>query len=144
MANLKEYYLGQNYNCAESILRSANDRLNLGLDEKALKMVAGCGGGFGSGGTCGTLCASIAVLSLLFVDKKAHETEGLREKCIEFYHRFESQWGSVDCRVIKAMNNRDDGSRCFITVEACEALLDELVAKHKADIILNTDKEKKE
>ncbi len=144
MANLREYYLDQNYNCAESILRSANDRLDLGLDEKALKLVAGCGGGFGCGGTCGTLCASEAVLSLLFVDQKAHETEGLREKCIEFYRRFESQWGSVNCSVIKAMNNRDDGSRCFITLEACEALLNELIAKHKAEIRFKTDKEKKE
>ena len=36
MEKVKEYYLGGNFNCAESVLRAANDEYGLGLDEKAL------------------------------------------------------------------------------------------------------------
>ena len=42
----KQYY-DQDYNCAETILRAANDEYQLGLDEAALRLAAGFGGGMG-------------------------------------------------------------------------------------------------
>ena len=38
-------YYDADYNCAESILRGGNDAYGLGLDENALKVIAGFGGG---------------------------------------------------------------------------------------------------
>ena len=61
-----DFYMNQNYNCGECILRAANKAYDLGLDERALKLASGFGAGMGCGNTCGALSAAMSVLSLLF------------------------------------------------------------------------------
>lgn len=36
-----DFYMNQNYNCGECILRAANKAYDLGLDERALKLASG-------------------------------------------------------------------------------------------------------
>ena len=38
-----DFYMNQNYNCGECILRAANKAYNLDLDERALKLASGSG-----------------------------------------------------------------------------------------------------
>ena len=40
-----DFYMNQNYNCGECILRAANKAYDLGLDERALKLASGFGAG---------------------------------------------------------------------------------------------------
>ena len=42
-----DFYMNQNYNCGECILRAANKAYNLDLDERALKLASGFGAGMG-------------------------------------------------------------------------------------------------
>ncbi len=42
-----DFYMNQNYNCGECILRAANKAYDLGLDERALKLASGFGTGMG-------------------------------------------------------------------------------------------------
>ena len=42
-----DFYMNQNYNCGECILRAANKAYDLGLDERALKLASGFGAGMG-------------------------------------------------------------------------------------------------
>lgn len=79
-----DFYMNQNYNCGECILRAANKAYDLGLDERGLKLASGFGAGMGCGNTCGALSAAMSVLSLLFCGDKAHETEGFKELCAAY------------------------------------------------------------
>ena len=42
---LRRYYLEKDYNCAETILRAANEEYHLGLNEDSFRLVSGFGGG---------------------------------------------------------------------------------------------------
>lgn len=42
-----DFYMNQNYNCGECILRAANKAYDLGLDERGLKLASGFGAGHG-------------------------------------------------------------------------------------------------
>lgn len=44
---LRRYYLEKDYNCAETILRAANEEYHLGLNEDSFRLVSGFGGGMG-------------------------------------------------------------------------------------------------
>ncbi len=45
----EKYYLEGDYNCAEAILRAANDACALGLREDALRLAGGFGGAWAAG-----------------------------------------------------------------------------------------------
>ena len=69
----------EDYNCAEKILYGANQAYNLGLDQKALKVSAGFGGGMGLSLVCGALTGAIMVLGVMFVKEKAHESTRIKD-----------------------------------------------------------------
>ena len=59
-----EYFAGLKGNCAESILRTLRDRLNMDLSDDQLAMATGFGGGMGAGCACGALTGAIMAVSL--------------------------------------------------------------------------------
>ncbi len=58
----RNYFLEQDCNCAESVLRAANDTYQLGVSQEDITLVSAFGGGMGCGKTCGALCGAMAVL----------------------------------------------------------------------------------
>ena len=128
MASLNEkidsYYLEKDYNCAESTLRIMNDEYGLGLDEDALKLVGGFGAGMGCGSSCGVLCAGIAALSRVLIKERSHEDPANKETCGAFTQAFEKEMGSCMCAKLKEKYFREDGTRCYQTVEKGAALLE--------------------
>ena len=94
-------YLEQDYNCAESVLRAANQEYGLGLKEEALRLVAGFGGGMGCGEVCGALSGLIAALSEMRVRDRAHTTPGFSEECAEWVASFEKKTGGLRCCELK-------------------------------------------
>ena len=50
---VKKYYLEQRRNCAESLLRAANEAYGLNLTEADFALLSGFGGGMGCGSVCG-------------------------------------------------------------------------------------------
>ena len=95
------YKIEKDLNCAETILYSANEVYNLGLDAQALKLAAGFGGGMGVDTTCGALTGAVMVLSRIFTKEKAHATPRLKELCAEFLEEYRRQMGSIDCKPLK-------------------------------------------
>ena len=103
-------------------MRAANEEYGLGLDEGALKLMAGFGGGMGCGGVCGALSGGIAALSKLRVSDRAHTTPGFSGECARLVAAFEEKAGSCQCSELKARFFRE-GTRCLDTVEiGCQAL----------------------
>jgi len=62
-------YGNVNMNCAERILRGANEAYGLGLSDEALKVSAPFGGGMGIGSVCGAITGAIMVLSVKYCDR---------------------------------------------------------------------------
>lgn len=121
MDRVKEYYLGQCYNCAESVLRAANDEYQLGLDEKALVTAGGFGGGMACGSSCGALCGAIQALGAKMLSEgRAADCPGFRDQCAGYYRAFEEALGSTQCRDLKG---KHAGVRCSAVVEKAYELL---------------------
>lgn len=119
-----DYFITQDYNCAETILMAANDTYGLGLREQDFKMVSAFGGGLGCEKTCGALCGVLAVLGCLKVTGRAHATENFKELCANFVQKFENDLGSIDCDALK-LKYRDEETRCLKTVALAARALEE-------------------
>ena len=123
---LHEYYIEKDYNCAEAVLRAANEEYRLGLDETAYHLVGGFGGGMGCGSSCGALCSSIAVIGRLLIEERAHATEGFKDKCADFCRRFTETLGSTECSILKE-TYMEGPNRCLKTVELAYGLLEDFL-----------------
>ena len=64
----QKYYFEQNYNCAETLLRAANDYYDLKLHDRDMIMVGAYGAGIQCGNTCGAVLAAASVLSMKYVE----------------------------------------------------------------------------
>ena len=126
----EELYLGRNMNCAESTLTDINDRLELGIDAKSLRIIGGFGAGMGCGKTCGALAAGIAAISALLIEERAHDVPGFRGICAEYVAQFEKEFGGTDCAELKPKYFKG-GERCAELVNANSELLEEFLRKLK-------------
>lgn len=112
----------EDLNCAEKILQGANIAYNLGLDEEALKLASGFGGGMAIEDKCGALTASIMVLGKLFVKDRAHESTRIKELTKELFEEYKKEMGSIDCAPLKGMHRTEELKCRNVIMKAAEAL----------------------
>ena len=125
-----KYYFSENYNCAETIIRAANEYYDLGLHERDMTLVAGFGAGMQTAGTCGTLLSAISVLSMKFVETRAHESRDIQPVTALLIRRFQEQFQSTLCREIKPRYFQKD-RRCQNTVHAACDVLEAVLAEYQ-------------
>lgn len=113
------------YNCAETLLRVANDIENLGLDENALNTMAGFGGGFGRELTCGAFMGALAALSTAYANPLPDNRENVKKARELFMQAFEEHFGSLQCADIKE-KFRDPVVGCNPVKEETGRLLQEV------------------
>ncbi len=128
---VEDYYLNQDYNCAETIVRCLSDEYGLSITDEELKMVGGFGGGMGAGYSCGALCGAIAVLGKMMIQDKAHKTEGFGAACGEFTERFKEKLGRLNCSDLAKIYKKED-VRCIETVQLAADLFEEFYQEKKA------------
>lgn len=126
-------YTENGYNCAEAIIHTGNEYYDLKLHEDDMKMVAGFGSGLYTGLTCGALCASISVLSMLYVKTKAHDhLDTLRPYSQKVVAAFNKKIGATQCAQVKPLHYSKE-KKCVETVrlaaESLEEVLEELGQK---------------
>ena len=92
----------EGYNCAEAILRAFNTTLELGLDDDALRLAAGFGGGLGhSGCVCGALAAAVMVLGALQGRRSKDESRDAAYRASQGFHdAFSGHFGATCCRAL--------------------------------------------
>lgn len=98
-------------NCAEVLLRAANDEYDLQLQEVSFRMLQGFGAGFYSERTCGAFSGSLAALSAMFTEERPSEQEKTTRAAKLLVEEFEKEFGSLDCDYIKK-NHRDEVVGC--------------------------------
>lgn len=121
----------EDLNCSEKILRGANIAYKLGLDEEALKLAAGFGGGMAIEDKCGALTAGIMVLGRLFVKNNAHESQKIKELTKELFQKYEAAMGSIDCAPLKKAH-RTEEIKCRNVILKAAEILDEIVLREKS------------
>lgn len=130
----QKYYFEQNYNCAETLLRAANDYYNLNLHDRDMIMVGAYGAGIQCGNTCGAVLAAASVLSMKYVEAKAHESEDIRPVVMKLMRKFNAKYGSTLCKDIKPQSFKPE-YRCKMTVETACDILEETIAEYEAEKI---------
>lgn len=118
----------EDLNCAEKILSAANTEYNLGLDNESLKLASGFGGGMAIQDKCGALTAAIMVLGKLFVKKRAHETEKIKELTQELFDEYTKEMGYIDCKPLKEMH-RTEELKCRDVIAKAAEILDRIVMR---------------
>ena len=110
-----KYYFEGNYNCAETIIRAANEYYELGLHDRDMIMVGAYGAGIQCGNTCGAVLSAAAVLSMKYVEAKAHESEDIRPVVMKLMRKFQAKYGSTLCKEIKPQSFKPE-YRCRMTI----------------------------
>ncbi len=103
----EKYYYDENYNCAETLIRAANEYYDLGLHDRDMIMLGGYGAGIQTGNTCGAILAAVSVLSMKYVEQKAHESKDIKPQSFE------------------------PEIRCKKTIEAACDILEKVLAEYK-------------
>lgn len=128
---LPKYYFDGNYNCAETIIHAANDYYNLGLHDRDMIMLGAYGAGIQTGNTCGAVLAAASVLSMKYVEAKAHESADIKPVVGLLMKKFKAEWGSHLCKDIKAQFFKPE-YRCQVTIEKACDILENVIAEYEA------------
>lgn len=123
-----DYGNDRNLNCAQKILYASNDAYKMGLDEEALSLASGFGGGMGIESTCGALTAGVMVLGKLFpiydLDSKKH----LYSLTKEYIETYKNKMGFIDCSLLKKEHRTEEIGCKNVIVEAA-IILDKIVQR---------------
>ncbi|WP_123054533.1 C-GCAxxG-C-C family (seleno)protein [Clostridium sp. JN-1] len=130
----KYYQEKYNLNCAETILYASNEMYNLNLDKKTLKTMAAFGGGMGIEDVCGAISGSLAVLGILFVKDKAHESDRIKKLSKEFFEKFQEKLNTKTCSELKS-KYRNDEIRCSRIILTAAEILEDIISKNKEFIV---------
>ena len=125
-----KYYFEQNYNCAETILRAGNEYYDLGLHDRDMIMVGAYGAGIQCGNTCGAILSAAAILSMKYVEAKAHESADIRKVGTNLIRKFNMRYGSTLCKDIKPQSFKPE-YRCLKTVETACDILEEVIKEYE-------------
>ena len=126
-ATVRKYYEVSYYNCSETIIHAGNEYYQLGLHEEDMKMLAGFGSGMYCGSTCGALIGSVAVLSKLIVETKAHDhLDQLRPIISACVRNFREASGGQNCAEIRPKFHTKE-TRCLNTCLMAAQVLEKTV-----------------
>lgn len=127
---IKKYYLEGNYNCSETMIHAANEYYGLNLDLESMKMFSGFGTGMFVGSACGALIGSVAVLSKLVTQTKAHDQlDTLRPSIQKCVRNFKENLGALDCKDIQPVHRTKEYrclNTCLLAGQALEQTIKEL------------------
>ncbi len=121
-----DYYEDKDYNCAEAIIRAANDVYELGINEAGLKSYGCFGAGMQCGNICGAISAAMGAISAKEVKTIAHECETLAPACRKMMKEFQNKFGSNLCKEVRAKQFSKE-LRCWKTVEGATELLEKIM-----------------
>lgn len=129
---LAKYYFDGNYNCAETIIRMANEYYNLELHDRDMIMMGAYGAGIQCGNTCGAVLAVAAVLSMRYVEAKAHESADIKPVTMKMMRAFKEAYGSTLCKDIKPQSFKPE-YRCQMTIETACDILEKVISEYDAE-----------
>lgn len=129
--HLAKFYFDGNYNCAESVLRAGNEYYGLELHDRDMKLVGAYGAGIQTGNTCGALLGAAAILSMKYIEAKAHESADIKPVVTMLMEKFNAAYSSALCQIVKPQAFKE-GVRCLAAVETACDILEEVIKDYEA------------
>ncbi len=126
----KGYYLN-GYNCAEAMLLAGNEYYNLNLGQDTFKIMAGFGGGVTVEDLCGVVSGSVALLGLMFVENRAHDSAIIKDITTEFVEGFRAKLTSINCAELKSLY-REEEKKCSYVVDTGAKVLESIIEKYRS------------
>ncbi|MBO4636197.1 MAG: C-GCAxxG-C-C family protein [Clostridiales bacterium] len=126
---LPKYYYDKNYNCAETLIRAGNEYYDLGLNDRDMIMLGGFGAGIQCGNTCGAILAAVSLLSMRYIEAKAHESADIKPVTQAFMREINKAYGSTLCKDIKPQSFKPE-YRCKMTIETVSDILEEVINRY--------------
>ncbi|MCR5589945.1 MAG: C-GCAxxG-C-C family protein [Lachnospiraceae bacterium] len=126
----EKYYYEQNYNCAETIIRAGNEYYGLGLHDRDMIAFGGFGAGIQTGNTCGAILSAVSILSMKYVEQKAHESADIKPVTAMLIQEFNRKYGSVLCKDIKPQSFQPQ-VRCKATIEAACDIIENVIEEYE-------------
>ncbi len=131
---LSEYYLKNIYkvydlNCAESVLRTADEVYSMGLTHEAMRLSSAFGGGMYIEEKCGAVTASLMVLGFYFVKDRAHSTDYMKEIIHDYFETFTQIMGTCECATLKE-KHRSETYGCRDVIVAALEVLELILSKY--------------
>ncbi len=128
---LRKYWNKENYNysCSETMILGGNDFYNLGLDEKAVKMMSPFSGGMFEGEVCGVVTGGIAVIGLVLTKNNKADSPEMIEATKEYKARFLAEIGNKNCNPLKD-EYEDQPEGCGSLIYKGGKILEEVIAKY--------------
>lgn len=109
-------------NCAEILLLSANEKYELGLDDRFIKAVCPYGGGLQSEKTCGALLGALAAIGIMYAEDRPCTNDKMKDITKKYVEEFEKEFGAIDCKYIKE-HHRSETEGCGpVKIRAAEVL----------------------
>ena len=90
----------------------------------------GFGAGIQSGNTCGAILSAVSILSMKYIEKKAHESADIRPVTNALIRKFNARYGSVLCKDIKPQSFNPE-VRCKNTIETACDILEQVIGEYE-------------
>ena len=138
----ENYFRSGGYNCAESVLKTLMEELELDVPPETLKAATGFGGGIGGTGcTCGALAGGVMAIGLVCGRTEAGDPSAAVARGLsgELQRMFSQRHGSTCCRVLTRALERGTQER----KDRCAVLTGEM-AREAAALILAQVRKKEE
>ena len=114
------------------MIRAANEYYGLGLHDRDMIMVGGYGGGMQCGNTCGAVLSCVAILSMRYIERNAHDCKDIRPVTQQLIRKFNEKYGSTLCKDIKPQSFNPE-YRCRKTIEIACDILEATIAQYEAE-----------
>ena len=101
------YYWNDDLNCAITSLRILSEIFQTNLCSQIVSAGIGMPGAGGNGAQCGLVSGSLMFIGILGKEN-GQENMAIVKMCNEFAKRFENEFGSLDCRVLRPQGFKAD------------------------------------
>ena len=101
------YYWNDDLNCAITSLRILSEIFQTNLCSQIVSAGIGMPGAGGNGAQCGLVSGSLMFIGILGKEN-GQENMAIVKMCNEFAKRFENEFGSLDCRVLRPQGFNPD------------------------------------
>ncbi len=123
VAKAREYYSKEDMNCAESLIRAANDTLNLNISTEDIKMAGGFGGGMFVDSACGAVCGSVMAIAKIYNTTQAHKCPDLKINIRRLMSNIDNELHSHTCLELKPIFYTKE-EKCLQTVTKIAEILE--------------------
>lgn len=139
--DVAKYFYSGGLNCAEATLRCLIEDDAIDAPVETVRMMTGFGGGMQRGTTCGAVVGAVAALGWVTGRTEPEESRTVSAAAVrEFLQRFETKFGTLTCRELRAVYAREHALKsegmyrsCTVFVEEAVELTEDILKKIAAE-----------